>query len=300
MSSAAPDLPVIDLHTHTSCSDGTQTPAELVRAAAEANVRVLGLTDHDVLAGWAQADVAGREQDVTVVPGVELSTQVAGVSVHLLAYFVDPLDRSLNELMTSIRAHRESRFERTVQLLAADGYPVDAAAIMAHVGAGVTLGRPHVADALVRAGAFADRDAVFASVLHGSSRYYVRHWAPSALESIQMVRAAGGVPIMAHPFARARGRTVSDAQIADLVDAGLAGFEVDHPDHDAADRLHARQLQTRLAVIGTGSSDFHGTGKTTRLAECTTDTVELERIREQGTGTGLLGADINRISGAPR
>ncbi|MGB5953165.1 MAG: PHP domain-containing protein [Ornithinimicrobium sp.] len=288
-------MQVIDLHAHTTCSDGTQSPAELVREAAQAGVDVLGLTDHDVIAGWAQADAAGREYGVTIVPGVELSTQVDGVSVHTLAYFTDPLNSAMNDLMGSIRAHREERFQRTVQLLAADGYPVDYEAIVAHVGQGVTLGRPHVADALVRTGAFADRNAVFATVLHGSSRYYVRHWAPPTVEAVQAIAAAGGVAIMAHPFASSRGRTITDRQVSELVDVGLAGFEVDHPDHAPMDRRRADALRAALGVIGTGSSDFHGTGKSTRLAACTTDPRDFDRILERGTGSGLLGAPSMRV-----
>ncbi|MGB5937392.1 MAG: PHP domain-containing protein [Ornithinimicrobium sp.] len=288
----AREAPVIDLHTHSSCSDGTQSPADLVHAAGQAGVQVLGLTDHDVIAGWAAADAAGAATRVTVVPGVELSTQVVGISVHTLAYLIDPLDTAMVDLMAAIRGHRESRLRRMVQVLAVDGYPVDYEAIVAHSGPGVTLGRPHVADALVRAGSFPDRDAVFATVLHGSSPYYVHHWAPQTLDAVQLIRAAGGVPIMAHPFARARGRTITQHQIEVLVDAGLAGLEVHHPDHDAQDTRRAAELCRRLGVIGTGSSDYHGAGKPNRLAEQTTDLQAFQRLCELGSGTPLLGAPL--------
>ncbi|CAN5531186.1 PHP domain-containing protein [soil metagenome] len=285
---------VIDLHTHSTCSDGTQDPAELVAAASTAGVDVLGLTDHDVIAGWVAADSAGIARGVTVVPGVELSTQVRGVSVHTLAYLIDPLDAAFGGLMASIRSHREIRLRTMVQLLADDGYPVTYDVIVAHTGAGVTLGRPHVADALVRAGAFPDRGAVFASVLHGSSPYYVHHWAPQTIDAVQVIRAAGGVPIMAHPFARSRGRTISDAQITELARAGLAGLEVHHPDHEARDTERAGALCEALGLIATGSSDYHGTGKSNRLAEQTTTVPQFERICEQGLGgpRALLGAPL--------
>lgn len=282
--------PVIDLHTHSSCSDGTQTPADVVVSAAEAGVNVMGLTDHDVITGWESASVTGLRVGVSVVPGVELSTQVGGVSVHMLAYLVDPAHQELTTLMSTIRRHRDTRIQRTVDLLAADGFPVDYDSILDFVGPGVTLGRPHVADALVRAGRFADRNEVFADVLHGRSQYYVRHWAPEALDAVRVIQAAGGVAIMAHPFARARGRTVGVSVIKALVDAGMAGLEVHHRDHDAQAIHEAGELCRKWGLITTGSSDYHGAGKTNRLAENTTDPAQFDRIVAIGTGSPLMGA----------
>lgn len=284
------EVPVIDLHTHSSCSDGTQRPAEVVASAAEAGVTVLGLTDHDVVAGWAPAAAAGVERGITVVPGLELSTQADGVSVHMLAYLVDPDHEELTALMATIRRHRDTRMQRTVELLAADGYPVDYETIVGFVGHGVTLGRPHIADALVRAGTFEDRNAVFEDVLHGRSQYYVRHWAPEAMDAVRIITAAGGVPIMAHPFAHARGRTVSVSVIAGLVEAGMAGLEVHHRDHDAQAMQQAGALCAQWGLIATGSSDYHGAGKSNRLAEHTTDPVHFDRIVAMGTGSALMGA----------
>jgi len=284
------DVPVIDLHTHSSCSDGTQSPGEVVASAAAAGVSVMALTDHDVIAGWAPAAAAGLQLGLTVVPGLELSTQAGGVSVHMLAYLVDPDHEELTTLMATIRSHRDTRMQRTVELLATDGFPVDYDAIVGFVGKGVTLGRPHIADALVRAGAFEDRNAAFAEVLHGRSQYYVRHWAPHASDAVQVIRAAGGVPIMAHPFAHARGRTVSVSVIAGLVDAGMAGLEVHHRDHDADAMQQAGALCRDWGLIATGSSDYHGAGKSNRLAEHTTDPAQLDRILEMGTGNALMGA----------
>jgi len=184
--------PVIDLHTHSVHSDGTQTPWELVQAARRSGVDVLGLTDHDVVDGWDSAATSAAEAGITLVPGVELSTQIAGMSVHLLAYLVDPHDRTLVELMSTIRSHRSARFRRTVDLLVADGYALDYKEILARVGPGTTLGRPHVADALVRSGSFPDRNAAFERVLHSRSRYSVPHWAPPAHEAIEVILAPGG------------------------------------------------------------------------------------------------------------
>lgn len=280
---------MIDLHTHSSCSDGTQSPGDVVASAAQAGVTVMALTDHDAVSGWGPAAEAGVECGVSVVPGLELSTQARGISVHMLAYLVDPDHEELTALMASIRSHRDTRAQRTVALLAADGYPVDFDTIVDFVGAGVTLGRPHIADALVRAGTFEDRNAAFADVLHGSSRYYVRHWAPDAEDAVAVIAAAGGVAIMAHPFAHARGRTVSESVIASLVKAGMAGLEVHHRDHDAGAMQQAGALCHDWGLIATGSSDYHGAGKSNRLAEHTTDPAQLDRILAMGSGSALMG-----------
>ncbi|MGB7447708.1 MAG: PHP domain-containing protein [Ornithinimicrobium sp.] len=282
--------PVIDLHTHTVHSDGTQTPAELVQAADLAGVDVLGLTDHDVVDGWGAAASHAARAGVTLIPGVELSTQVSGMSVHLLAYLVDPHDDSLVELMRTIRYHRSTRFRRTVDLLVADGYPLDYDEIVTRLGSETTLGRPHVADALVRAGSFTDRNAAFERVLHSTSRYSVRHWAPPAPEAIEVILAAGGVPVLAHPFARARGHVVAEADIDELVDAGLLGLEVNHPDHDSAAVAAAATISARHDLLQTGSSDYHGAGKSNRLAQCTTTAEHLERLIELGSGSAPLGS----------
>jgi hypothetical protein len=282
--------PVIDLHTHSVHSDGTQTPSELVQAARRSGVDVLGLTDHDVVDGWDSAATSAAEAGITLVPGVELSTQIAGMSVHLLAYLVDPHDRTLVELMSTIRSHRSARFRRTVDLLVADGYALDYEEILARVGAGTTLGRPHVADALVRSGSFPDRNAAFERVLHSRSRYSVPHWAPPAHEAIEVILAAGGVPVLAHPFARSRGRVVSEADVEELVDAGLRGLEVHHPDHDPAAAATAAAVGARHDLIQTGASDYHGAGKSNRLAQFTTTAGQLERLLDLGTGSPPLGA----------
>ncbi len=280
-----PAVPVIDLHTHSTFSDGTESPGDVIRAAAAAGVDVVALTDHDAVSGWAPAARVAAELGIALVPGVELSTQMDGISVHILAYLIDSTHAELVELMSTIRSHRDTRMRRTVELLRADGYPVDYDSILHQVGPGVTLGRPHIADALVRSGSFADRNAVFADVLHSRSRYYVRHWAPQALDAVQVIRAAGGVPVMAHPFAHARGRTVSESVIWELAGAGLAGLEVHHRDHDALAMQQAQALCVRWGLIHTGSSDYHGAGKSNRLAEYTTDPEQYERIVAMGSGT---------------
>ncbi|WP_122263241.1 PHP domain-containing protein [Ornithinimicrobium cerasi] len=291
MTAVRPDS-VIDLHTHSLCSDGREPPATVVREAARAGVDVMALTDHDVVTGWAEADAAGRELGVCVVPGVEVSCSWRGVSVHLLAYLPDPQDQALRGELEASRASRETRLLRMVDLLAADGYPVSAEEVLELAGPGATLGRPHIADVLVRNGVFPVRDRAFESVLAADGPYYVSHYAPSPVRATELVLAAGGVPVMAHPFASARGRVVPDGVVEEMADAGLAGLEVDHRDHGPHEREHAARLASRLGLLRTGSSDYHGSGKPNRLAENTTRPQVLEQIIAAGTGHRLLGAGL--------
>ena len=287
-----PAAAVVDLHTHSVCSDGTEPPSQVVAAAARAGVDVIALTDHDVATGWAEADAAGRDHGVVVVPGIEVSCSWRGVSVHLLAYLPDPEDRALREALTASRESRDSRLRVMVERLAADGFPVDYDDVLASAGDGVSLGRPHVADALVRGGVFAHRDEAFADVLAPTSPYYVTHAAPDPVRATELVVGAGGVAVIAHPFASSRGRVVSDQVIADMVDAGMAGLEVDHRDHGPAELEHAADLVRRMGLLRTGSSDYHGTGKQNRLGEHTTAPEVLDQILDRGTGSPVLGSPL--------
>lgn len=271
----------IDLHTHSSASDGTEPPAEVVAAAARAGLEVVALTDHDTYAGWEPAAAAAARHGVGLVRGVEISCSHRGTSVHLLAYLVDPDHDALAAELGHARASRVTRIERMVERMAAGGIPISLEEVRAVAGPGATVGRPHIADALVASGYFAARDEAFVDVLHDQSPYYVPHYAPDPVRAVELVRAAGGVPVMAHPFAGARGRVVADAVIEDMADAGLAGLEVEHPDQDEAQRSHARALATRLGLLQTGSSDYHGTGKQNRLGQNTTSRAVLEQIEEQ-------------------
>ncbi len=279
----------IDLHTHSTASDGTDSPAELVAAAAEAGVGTLAITDHDTTAGWAEAAGAASRVGVTLVRGIEISTQYRGISIHLLGYLLDPDDPDLGAELAAARASRDVRLDRIVRRMAADGVPVTVEEVRAQVQDGATVGRPHIADALVASGVVADRDEAFATYLHGSSPYYVPHYAPDALRAVGLVVAAGGVAVIAHPFANRRGRTVGEADVEELATAGLAGLEVGHRDHDAGEQAAAARLVARLGLLATGSSDYHGTGKPNRLGEHTTDPRVLAEIEERSSGvTGIL------------
>ncbi|SDF41709.1 hypothetical protein SAMN05660662_2127 [Blastococcus aurantiacus] len=277
----------IDLHTHSSVSDGTETPAELMRTARAAGLDVVALTDHDTTDGWAAARDA-RPAGLTVVPGMELSCRwfpddQPPISVHLLAYLFDPDSPALSAERARLRAERLSRGERIVDALAADGYPVLWAEIV-EASAGGVVGRPHVARALVRAGVVESVDAAFATLLHHRSPYYVTKADTDVRQGIALVRAAGGVPVFAHGLATKRGRVLDDAAVAAMAEAGLLGLEVDHPDHSDDERAHMQGLAADLGLLTTGSSDYHGTNKTTPIGACTTDPEQFEALVAAGTG----------------
>jgi predicted metal-dependent phosphoesterase TrpH len=277
----------IDLHTHSSVSDGTESPAELVATARSAGLDVVALTDHDTTAGWALAEAA-RPHGLTVVPGMELSCRwfpddQPPISVHLLAYLFDPLHPGFAAERARLRDERLERGERIVAALAADGYPVVWDRIIERSGGGV-VGRPHVARALVDAGVVESVNHAFATLLHHRSPYYVAKADTDAREGIALVRAAGGVPVFAHGLATKRGRIVGDAAVAAMAEAGLLGLEVDHPDHSADEREHLRGLATELGLIMTGSSDYHGTNKQTPIGACTTEPAQYEALLAAGTG----------------
>jgi 3',5'-nucleoside bisphosphate phosphatase len=273
----------IDLHTHSLASDGTQVPADVVRSAAQAGLDVVALTDHDTCAGWPMAMAAALEVGVDLVRGLEISCTHRGVSVHLLAYLVDPEHAGLTAELVRAKDSRETRVERMVAAMAADGIPVTLEQVHALAGAGATLGRPHIADALVDSGITRTRDEAFEELLHNGSPYYASHYAPDPVLVVQLVREAGGVPVMAHPFANARGRTVGDDVIEAMARAGLAGLEAQHRDHTPRERAHAVDLAAQLGLFTTGSSDYHGTGKQNLLGENTTDPEVLAQIEDQAT-----------------
>jgi 3',5'-nucleoside bisphosphate phosphatase len=282
---------LIDLHAHSSASDGTDSPADLVAAAAEAGLDVVALTDHDTFTGWDDAlAAAAARSGVRVLPGVEMSCALDGISLHVLGYLPDPTYGPLVDELARTRGDRVPRAREIVRRLAADGYPLSWQDVLAQVGPEGTVGRPHIADALVAAGVVASRDEAFDGLLHDRSRYYVRHYAADPLRAIRLVREAGGVSVFAHPAASSRGRVVTDDAIARMAAAGLAGLEVDHPDHDQAARLHLRGLAGELGLLTTGSSDYHGAGKAARLAQETTAPEVYEALLARVSGDGAAPA----------
>ena len=276
------------MHAHSNISDGTEAPAAVMAAAAAAGLDVIALTDHDSTDGWAEASLAAVENGVALVPGMEISCRTdQGISVHLLSYLHDPAHEGLLEEITKAKDARLTRAERMVTLLAED-YPLSWDDVIHHVAPGATLGRPHIADALVAAGVVADRSEAFTSILTSHSRYFVQHYAPEPALAVELVRAAGGVPVFAHPVASARGRVVGERTYRDMIDAGLAGLEGDHRDNSEEGREFLRRLAAKHGLLVTGSSDYHGTGKPNRLGEYLTAPEVFARIEELGTGTPVI------------
>lgn len=271
----------IDLHTHSVASDGTETPGEVMAAAAAAGLDVVALTDHDTTIGWASAQAAVPDVGVALVRGAEISCRSTGRSVHLLSYLHDPQDPALLAEAERTRDARGGRARAIVERLSVD-YEITWADVEEQTGQGATVGRPHIADALVARGHVSGRAEAFTSLLAVGSPYYVHHHAPDAVHAVRLVRAAGGVPVLAHPGASARGRIVSDAEIERLAAAGLAGLEVGHRDNDDAQQRRLTSLADRLGLLVTGSSDYHGAGKPNRLGEWTTAPEVLAEIESQG------------------
>lgn len=281
------DAPVhvaADLHAHSTVSDGTDTPAELVEAAARAGLGALAITDHDATAGWAEATDAALARGIVLIPGMELSTRVQFASVHVLAYLVDPGDAGLLAETARIRESRMTRAEKIVRRIAAD-YELTWDDVLAQTTDGATIGRPHIADALVARGHAATRSEAFAGILHWRSGYAQPHYAPDPLTGIRLIRAAGGVPVLAHPGTRGAEEVITEERLRRFVDAGLFGLEVDHPENTAASKPRLRALAARYGLAVTGSSDYHGLGKANRLGEHTTDPEVVARIVAEATGT---------------
>ncbi len=278
---------LIDLHTHTVASDGTQTPSELVAEAAGRGLDVLGLADHDTTAGWGEASQAAREHGIILVPGIEISCRHEGISIHLLGYLHDPRYEPLVDALAVARESRSARAERIVANLARD-IPLTMDDVRQQISKGATIGRPHIADAMIAAGIVADRDEAFRDYLFTGSKYYARYQAPEVLDAVRLVTAAGGVAVMAHPFASSRGRVVGDDVIEAMAEAGLAGIEAHHLDHTPEQTRHTLDLADSLGLFVTGSSDYHGEGKTNRLADHVTRPDVLELLESLPTATDVV------------
>ncbi|MET0414839.1 MAG: PHP domain-containing protein [Actinoplanes sp.] len=280
----------IDLHCHSTASDGTLTPAQLMAAGVAAGLDVMAITDHDTTGGWAAAAEA-RPEGLRVVRGAELSCRWHGpgypIALHMLAYLFDPAEPRLAADLVALRSDREQRAEQIVELLRADGVPITWEEVHGYA-AGGSVGRPHIAQALIRAGLVRTTNEAFASRWLGA-RYFVPKTDLDVFEAVRAVQEAGGVAVFAHPRATSRGQVVPDRLIEDLADAGLFGLEADHEDHSSAERAHVRALAERLGLVVTGSSDFHGTHKTVQLGEFTTAVEAYEKIAAAATGVPVLG-----------
>jgi predicted metal-dependent phosphoesterase TrpH len=276
----------IDLHTHSTASDGTDAPADLVSAARAAGLDVLALTDHDTVDGHAEAAAAVRAGDdgLVLVPGIELSCAVDGVSLHLLGYLFDPAEPDLAEQVRLLRTDRVRRARAMVDTLVQLGAPISWEQVERIAGDGA-VGRPHMARALVAAGVVADVPAAFSPEWIGDGgRAYVPKYSLAPEQAIRLVKEAGGVTVFAHPAASSRGAIVTDADIERFAQAGLDGLEVDHPDHDPPTRVRLRALARDLRLVVTGSSDYHGFVKSTPIGAETTDPAVFDELAARADG----------------
>lgn len=269
---------MIDLHTHSTCSDGTDTPYALIQKALSQGIKILGLTDHDTTQGWNEAKRALRSE-MQLVLGAEISCLTPeGVSVHMLGLLFDGENPAMISMLAETKDNRVPRARKIIELLNAAGYKVRIEDVEAAKPVGATLGRPHIADALVNLGIVKSRDEAFKELLHNDSPFYVSHLAPTPAEAIRRIRAAGGVAVVAHPFASLRGKILNADSFSELAAAGLNGIEVDHRDQDDRERAVLRGIADDLGLVVTGSSDYHGTGKMNILGEYTTAPAQWEKL----------------------
>lgn len=266
-----------DLHTHSIHSDGTNTPTEIAREVSRLGLGGFSLTDHDTANGWTEARQAAAKYAIDFVPGMELTTTFGGRSTHLLAYGVKPGDSELEVALEDVRRHRETRAEQMVDRLKQD-FDLSWDAIFKNQT--ITIGRPHIADELVRLGHVRDRNEAFEKLLGPGSKYYVPTKALETREAIELVQKAGGAPVLAHPAAVRHQNSISPLELAELIEAGLVGIELEHPENVASRVPELQDEATRLGLLVTGSSDFHGTGKTNRLGECSTPKQVVDQLRE--------------------
>jgi predicted metal-dependent phosphoesterase TrpH len=271
-----------DLHLHSSCSDGTEAPALVMAAAHRHGLRTAALTDHDTTAGWAEAADAATSLGMTFLPGMELSARHEWRSVHLLAYLVDPDDAQLRAMTDRIRSSRLDRARVMSDRISRD-YDLGWDDIVAQTSDGATVGRPHIADALVARGLVRDRAEAFAGILSPAGDYYVALYAPDPVTAVGLIVGAGGVPIIAHPAGRAG---LLPARLLDrMLAAGLAGFELGHRENLGPGIRTLRRIADERGLIVTGSSDYHGLGKPNQPGENTTTDAEVAKIIAAGTGT---------------
>ncbi|MAP64282.1 MAG: phosphatase [Microbacterium sp.] len=274
-----------DLHLHSTHSDGTQPPAQVMAAVHAHGVRTVSLTDHDTTSGWAEAADAATSLGMTFVPGMEMSSQHRWRSIHVLAYLIDPDEPRLRAMTEKVRRSRRERARIMADRISRD-YDLAWEDIVAHTTSGATVGRPHIADALVARGVVRDRGEAFATILAADGDYYVSLFSPDPVEAIELIVGAGGVPIIAHPAGRAG---VPPAPLMTrMLAAGLAGFELGHRENLPAGIAALRGLVEEHDLIVTGSSDYHGLGKPNQPGEHTTSEDMIARLLDRGTGSAPL------------
>jgi 3',5'-nucleoside bisphosphate phosphatase len=281
---------MIDLHTHTNCSDGTDSPRELVNKAIVQGLEVLGISDHDTTSGWKEATESLRGT-LKLALGAEISCLTTdGVSVHMLGLLFDSEHQEMQQVLEETRDGRLPRMRKMIEKMRAEGMDISMEDVEQAMPAGATMGRPHLADALVAKKIVKSRDEAFVDLLHNESRFYVSHAAPTPVDAIALIRRAGGVAVIAHPFASHRGQILKAEDFSELVAAGLNGIEVDHRDQNPDERGMLRTIARDLDLVITGSSDYHGTGKLNSLAENHTHREQWEKLESQANARRVVSA----------
>ena len=277
---------VIDLHTHTTFSDGTFTPEELVALSRERGVTVLAVTDHDSTEGLPRAFAAATAAGPEIVPGVEFSTVRAGHGIHVLAYWIRLDDAEFQAELRRLREDRFARGEAMVRKLRELGHPITFERVR-EIAEGKNIVRPHIAQALVEAGVVDTiEDAFTPELIKDGGRAYVEKHALDPVDAVRLIKRAGGLVVAAHPGLHREGLGVPDEMIEEMSQAGLDGIECAHPDHPPGAEARYRKMARRLGLVATGSSDCHGTRfDPVRLATVTTEPAEFERLRaRRGAG----------------
>jgi len=271
-----------DLHLHSTHSDGTESPAQVMQSVHRHGLRTAALTDHDTTSGWAEAAEAAGSLGMTLLPGMELSARHEWRSVHVLAYLFDPDHPELRAMTDRIRSSRLDRARIMADRIARD-YELHWDDIVAQTIDGATVGRPHIADALIARGLVRDRAEAFSSILNPQGDYYVALFAPDPVTAVRIVTDAGGVAVIAHPAGRAG---LLPHRILDgMLEAGLAGFELGHRENLAGGIRTLRRIVAERDLIVTGSSDYHGLGKPNLPGENTTTDDMVARIIQRATGS---------------
>jgi predicted metal-dependent phosphoesterase TrpH len=279
---------MIDLHTHTNFSDGTDTPAQLINKAMANGITTLAITDHDSIGGWEEAKMALRP-GLSLVLGAEISCQtVDGISVHILGLLFDPNFNQLMQTLEQTRENRYSRMERIIKRINEAGIEITMSDVLEQLSDGATLGRPHLADALVKKGVVKNRDEAFTQMLHNNSKYYIPHYSPLPEEAIKLIKQAGGVAVIAHPMASHRGRVISSQTFGSIINSGLDGIEVEHRDHTPDEKKELMNLAIEFDLAMTGSSDYHGNGKLNVLGEYTTKNDQWEKLESKANARRVV------------
>jgi 3',5'-nucleoside bisphosphate phosphatase len=273
-------MPGIDLHTHSTQSDGTYSPAGVVALARERGLSTVALTDHDTTDGLEEAAAAAGDAGIELVPGVEFSATYEGSSIHVLGYWADPAHPEFEQELRRLRDDRFRRGERMVEKLQALGYPISFERVR-EISGGANIVRPHIAQALVEAGVVATEEEAFTEeLIADGGRADVQKHALHPVDALALIRRAGGVCVLAHPGMWAAQQSVPVDLIEAMAEGGMAGLEADHPDHTPEQRASYRELARRLGVVATGASDFHGRpGEPITLGTVTTDPEAYARLR---------------------